>query len=155
MIRGREMTGGQLAAIESDLRKDAAAGDRYDAAPDGDGRQRTLKAVVMSKRESLRRSPMCSLGRDRPKTRYFGARTLDAERCAPDFGKINTEVLQHLAAQAGLELHVRIDIEAHARRVRRQQDSDSVRERADAEVRPEQLRDRLIQRRLTADGCVR
>ena len=69
----------------------------------------------MSKRESLRRSPMCSLGRDRPKTRYFGARTLDAERCAPDFGKINTEVLQHLAAQAGLELHVRIDIEAHAR----------------------------------------
>ena len=58
---------------------------------------------------------MCSLGRDRPKTRYFGARTLDAERCAPDFGKINTEVLQHLAAQAGLELHVRIDIEAHAR----------------------------------------
>ena len=68
MIRGREMTGGQLAAIESDLHKDAAAGDRYDAAPDGDGRQRTLKAVVMSKRESLRRSPMCSLGRDRPKT---------------------------------------------------------------------------------------
>ena len=58
---------------------------------------------------------MCSLGRDRPKTRYFGARTLDAERCAPDFGKVNTEVLQHLAAQAGLELHVRIDIEAHAR----------------------------------------
>ena len=98
---------------------------------------------------------MCSLGRDRPKTRYFGARTLDAERCAPDFGKVNTEVLQHLAAQAGLELHVRIDIEAHARRVRRQQDSDSVRERADAEVRPEQLRDRLIQRRLTADGGVR
>ena len=47
----------------------------------------------MSKRESLRLSPMCSLGRDRPKTRYFGARTLDAERCAPDFGKVNTEVL--------------------------------------------------------------
>ena len=58
---------------------------------------------------------MCSLGRDRPKTRYFGARTLDAERCAPDFGKVNTEVLQHLAAQAGVELHLRIEIEAHAR----------------------------------------
>ena len=58
---------------------------------------------------------MCSLGRDRPKTRYFGARTLDAERCAPDFGKVNTEVLQHLAAQAGVELHFRIEIEAHAR----------------------------------------
>ena len=47
--------------------------------------------------------------------RYFGARTLDAERCAPDFGKVNTEVLQHLAAQAGVELHLRIEIEAHAR----------------------------------------
>ena len=32
MIRGPEMTGDQLAAIESDLHKDAAAGDRYDAA---------------------------------------------------------------------------------------------------------------------------
>jgi hypothetical protein len=69
----------------------------------------------MSKREGLRRSPMCSLGRDRPKTRYFGAQTLDAQRCAPDFSKVDTEVPQHLAAKAGAELHIRIEIEAHAR----------------------------------------
>lgn len=49
-----------------------------------------------------------------PKTRYFGVRTLDAERYAVDFGKINAEVLQHLAAQPGVELHVRIEIEAHS-----------------------------------------
>jgi len=69
----------------------------------------------MSKREGLRRNPMCGLGRDRPKTRYFGARTLDAQRCAPDFSKVDTEVLQHLAAKAGVELHIRIEIGAHAR----------------------------------------
>lgn len=49
-----------------------------------------------------------------PKTRYFGVRTLDAERYAIDFGKINAEVLQHLAAQPGVRLHVRIEIEAQA-----------------------------------------
>ena len=32
MIRGREMTGGKHAAIESALHKDAAVVDRYDAA---------------------------------------------------------------------------------------------------------------------------
>jgi hypothetical protein len=58
---------------------------------------------------------MCSLGRDRPKTSYFGARKLDAQRCAPDFSKVDTEVLQHLAAKAGVQLHNRIEIEAHAR----------------------------------------
>jgi hypothetical protein len=57
---------------------------------------------------------MCSLGWDRPKTRYFGARTLDAQRCAPDFSKVDTEVPQHLAAKAGVELHIRIEIGAHA-----------------------------------------
>jgi hypothetical protein len=110
----------------------------------------------MSKREGLRRSPMYGLGRDRPKTRYFGARTLDAQRCAPDFSKVDTEVLQHLAARAGVELHIRIEIGAHAREGFDDSRIRTVSENATApKFQPEQLRDRLIQRRRTADGGVR
>ena len=49
-----------------------------------------------------------------PKTRYFGTRTLDPQRYAADFGKINSEILQHLSAQPGVSLEVRIEIEATA-----------------------------------------
>jgi hypothetical protein len=99
---------------------------------------------------------MCSLGRDRPKTRHFGARTLDAQRCAPDFSKVDTEVPQNLAAKAGVELHIRIEIEAHAREGFDDSRIRTVSENATTpKFQPEQLRARLIQRRRTADGGVR
>jgi hypothetical protein len=99
---------------------------------------------------------MYGLGRDRPKTRNFGARTLDAQRCAPDFSKVDTQVLQHLAARAGVELHIRIEIGAHAREGFDDSRIRTVSENATApKFQPEQLRDRLIQRRRTADGGVR
>ncbi|TSD93520.1 ATP-binding protein [Skermania sp. ID1734] len=50
----------------------------------------------------------------KPKTRYFGSRTLNPEKYAADFGKISMEVLQHLAAQPGAQLDVRIEISATA-----------------------------------------
>jgi hypothetical protein len=48
------------------------------------------------------------------KRRYFGVQTLDPDRYAADFRKINDEVLAHLAAVPGVTLTVRIEIEAAA-----------------------------------------
>ncbi|CAM3009135.1 DUF499 domain-containing protein [Skermania piniformis] len=50
----------------------------------------------------------------RPKTRYFGVAALDPDRYAADFSKIAGEVLQHLAAQPGVALEVRLEIGATA-----------------------------------------
>jgi predicted AAA+ superfamily ATPase len=49
-----------------------------------------------------------------PKTRFFGVRSLSAERYAADFKKVTDEVIQHLAAVPGVQLTVRLEIEAVA-----------------------------------------
>ncbi len=46
------------------------------------------------------------------KTRYFGTKELLADRYALDFKKISDEVIAHLAATPGVDLTVRIEIEA-------------------------------------------
>jgi len=48
-----------------------------------------------------------------PKTRYFGVRTLDPERYAVDFGKINAGPAAP-RGPPGVQLNVRIEIEAQA-----------------------------------------
>jgi hypothetical protein len=99
--------------------------------------------------------PDVPLGRDRPKT-DISERGHSTERCAPDFRQG-----QHRGAttprRAGwVELHFRIEIETHAREGFDDSGIRTMSENGDdAEVRPEQLRDRLIQRRRTADGGVR
>jgi hypothetical protein len=49
------------------------------------------------------------------KTRFFGTATLNPEFYARDFGRITSEVIQHLAAVEGVELEVRLEITAVAR----------------------------------------
>ncbi|MFF0239109.1 Swt1 family HEPN domain-containing protein [Rhodococcus pyridinivorans] len=51
----------------------------------------------------------------RPKTRYFGTAALDPDFYGRDFGRITSEVIQHLAAVDGVELEVRLEITAVAR----------------------------------------
>lgn len=46
------------------------------------------------------------------KTRFFGAKTLGATRYALDFKQINDEILSHLATTDGVQLTVRVEIEA-------------------------------------------
>ena len=45
---------------------------------------------------------------------FFGSRQLDADRYAAELKKIHDEVLSHLAATPGVQLSVRIEIEAVA-----------------------------------------
>lgn len=47
-------------------------------------------------------------------TRYFGTVTLNPDFYARDFGKITSEVIQHLAAVDGVQLEVRLEITAVA-----------------------------------------
>ena len=78
--------------------------------------------------------------------RYFGTKRLQADRHASDFKKLFDEVLGPLAATPGVDLRVTVEIEAAiAGWLRRRQDADGVRERDYAEVRPEQLRGRVVQ----------
>ena len=49
------------------------------------------------------------------KTRFFGTATLNPDFYARDFGRITSEVIQHLAAVAGVELEVRLEITAVAK----------------------------------------
>jgi hypothetical protein len=49
------------------------------------------------------------------KTRFFGTATLNPDFYARDFGRITTEVIQHLSAVDGVELEVRLEISAVAR----------------------------------------
>ncbi len=49
------------------------------------------------------------------KTRYFGTKELPVDRYALDFKKISDEVIAHLAATPGINLTVRIEIDAHTR----------------------------------------
>jgi hypothetical protein len=46
------------------------------------------------------------------KTRFFGTKDLDPDRYALDFKKVADEVLAHLATAPGVQLTVRIEIEA-------------------------------------------
>jgi hypothetical protein len=99
--------------------------------------------------------PDVPLGRDRPKT-DISERGHSMLSAAPRTSARSTPRCYNTSPRrpGGTPFPDR-DRNTRARRVRRQQDSDNVRERDDAEVRPEQLRDRLIQRRRTADGGVR
>jgi hypothetical protein len=47
--------------------------------------------------------------------RFFGTTTLNPEFYARDFGRITSEVIQHLAAVEGVELEVRLEITAVAK----------------------------------------
>ena len=47
-------------------------------------------------------------------TRYFGTVKLNPDFYARDFGKITSEVIQHLAAVDGVQLEVRLEITAVA-----------------------------------------
>jgi predicted AAA+ superfamily ATPase len=49
------------------------------------------------------------------KARFFGAATLNPDFYARDFGRITSEVIQHLAAVDGVELEVRLEISAVAK----------------------------------------
>jgi hypothetical protein len=49
------------------------------------------------------------------KTRFFGTAKLDPSFYARDFGRITSEVIQHLAAVDGVDLEVRLEITAVAR----------------------------------------
>jgi hypothetical protein len=49
-----------------------------------------------------------------PPTRFFGTAKLDPNFYARDFGRITSEVIQHLAAVDGVELEVRLEITAMA-----------------------------------------
>jgi hypothetical protein len=53
-------------------------------------------------------------GRTR-QTRFFGTTTLNPDFYARDFGRITSEVIQHLAAVEGVELEVRLEINAIAK----------------------------------------
>ena len=58
-------------------------------------------------------------------TRYFGTVKLNPDFYARDFGKITSEVIQHLAAVDGVQLEVRLEITAVANNgFDRSQDSD-------------------------------
>jgi hypothetical protein len=48
-------------------------------------------------------------------TRFFGTATLNPDFYARDFGRITSEVIQHLAAVDGVELEVRLEITAVAK----------------------------------------
>jgi hypothetical protein len=48
------------------------------------------------------------------KTRFFGSKTLSADRYGLDFKKVAEEVLAHLAATPGVTLEVRVEIDATA-----------------------------------------
>ena len=48
------------------------------------------------------------------KTRFFGTVKLNPDFSARDFGRITTEVIQHLAAVDGVDLEVRLEITAVA-----------------------------------------
>jgi hypothetical protein len=48
------------------------------------------------------------------KTRFFGTTILNPDFYARDFGRITSEVIQHLAAVDGVELEVRLEITAVA-----------------------------------------
>lgn len=50
----------------------------------------------------------------RSKTRFYGVKTLNADRIAMDFKTIADEVLTHLRAEDGVSLTVRVEIEAEA-----------------------------------------
>jgi hypothetical protein len=52
--------------------------------------------------------------RVRFKRRYFGVKELNPERYAVDFKKINDEILTHLTTNPGIDLHVRLEIDATA-----------------------------------------
>jgi predicted AAA+ superfamily ATPase len=56
--------------------------------------------------------PPSSVTPKRPKTRFFGTKELNADRYALDFKKVADEVLAHLAAAPGVNLTVRLEIEA-------------------------------------------
>jgi Swt1-like HEPN/Protein of unknown function (DUF499) len=47
-------------------------------------------------------------------TRFVGSKTLNAERYGVDFKKIADEVLTHLTATPGIELAIRVEIDAHS-----------------------------------------
>jgi hypothetical protein len=49
-----------------------------------------------------------------PKTRFFGTVRLNPDFYARDFGRITSEVIQHLAAVDGADLEVRLEITAVA-----------------------------------------
>jgi hypothetical protein len=49
-------------------------------------------------------------------TRFFGTTTLNPDFYARDFGRITSEVIQHLAAVEGVELEVRLEITAVAKK---------------------------------------
>lgn len=48
------------------------------------------------------------------KTRFFGSKALSADRYGLDFKKVAEEVLAHLAATPGVQLEIRVEIEAFA-----------------------------------------
>ena len=58
--------------------------------------------------------PISSVAPARPKqpVRFFGSIAVDSERYGRDFAKVGQEVLQHLAAAAGTQLEVTIEIHA-------------------------------------------
>ena len=46
-------------------------------------------------------------------TRFIGSKTLNPERYGLDFKKIADELLAHLAAIPGVQLDIRVEIDAH------------------------------------------
>ncbi len=64
------------------------------------------------------------------KTRFYGVKTLNADKIALDFKNIADEVIAHLRADISTTLTVKIEIEAtDTDGVRRGQGADSLRER--------------------------
>ena len=71
------------------------------------------------------------------KTRFLAPPPLNPDFYARDFGRITSEVIQHLAAVEGVELEVRLEISAVAKDgVRRGQSPTHQRKRPDTQVRP-------------------
>ena len=79
------------------------------------------------------------------KTRFFGSNTLNPDFYARDFGRITSEVIQHLAAVDGVELEVRLarDHRRRQERVRRGQGPHYQRKRPDTQIRAVRLRSRV------------
>ena len=58
------------------------------------------------------RRPKVDIVFPKPKTRFYGVKTLNSDKIAMDFKNIADEVLANLRADDGTELTVRIEIEA-------------------------------------------
>ncbi|WP_231390207.1 ATP-binding protein [Nocardia sp. CNY236] len=92
--------------------RDLAEMRRAELEPSGASGSPTLASGARTAGPSISTHTVSAQPERKPKTRYFGAAALSPDFYARDFGRIATEVIQHLAAADGVGLEVRLEITA-------------------------------------------